>query len=73
MEEIEEGQISQIVPSNDSSVSNGIMEYISKDDANIVENQSMLLERIASEINRWKFYISCAQNLPFIQNMEKNI
>ncbi|KAL5750742.1 hypothetical protein ACOSP7_025345 [Xanthoceras sorbifolium] len=40
---------------------------------NIRETQSMLLERIASEMNRLKFYIAHAQNLPFIENMEKRI
>ncbi|KAK4843251.1 hypothetical protein QYF36_005858 [Acer negundo] len=38
---------------------------------NLRETQSMLLERIASEMNRLKFYIAHAQNLPFIENMEK--
>ncbi|KAK1565522.1 hypothetical protein Q3G72_028646 [Acer saccharum] len=38
---------------------------------NLRETQSMLLERIASEMNRLKFYIAHAQNLPFIGNMEK--
>ncbi|OIT33781.1 PREDICTED: conserved oligomeric Golgi complex subunit 2 [Nicotiana attenuata] len=37
------------------------------------ETQSMLLERIASEMNRLKFYIAHAQNMPFIENMEKRI
>ncbi|KAL6638274.1 hypothetical protein ACP70R_025846 [Stipagrostis hirtigluma subsp. patula] len=39
------------------------------------ETQSILLERIASEMNRLKFYISHAQlqNLPFIENMEKRV
>ncbi|TVU44165.1 hypothetical protein EJB05_03600 [Eragrostis curvula] len=37
------------------------------------ETQSILLERIASEMNRLKFYISHAQNLPFIVNMEKRV
>ncbi|KAJ4712557.1 Conserved oligomeric Golgi complex subunit 2 like [Melia azedarach] len=41
--------------------------------ANLRETQSMLLERIASEMNRLKFYIAHAQNLPFIENMEKRI
>lgn len=40
---------------------------------NVRETQSMLLERIASEMNRLKFYIAHAQNLPFIENMEKRI
>lgn len=37
------------------------------------ETQSILLERIASEMNRLKFYISHAKDLPFIENMEKRI
>ncbi|XP_065873329.1 conserved oligomeric Golgi complex subunit 2 [Euphorbia lathyris] len=41
--------------------------------SNIRETQSMLLERIASEMNRLKFYIAHTQNLPFIENMEKRI
>uniref|UniRef100_A0A2P2KTE7 Conserved oligomeric Golgi complex subunit 2 n=1 Tax=Rhizophora mucronata TaxID=61149 RepID=A0A2P2KTE7_RHIMU len=40
---------------------------------NLRETQSMLLERIASEMNRLKFYIADSQNLPFIENMEKRI
>ncbi|KAJ3701238.1 hypothetical protein LUZ61_004943 [Rhynchospora tenuis] len=35
--------------------------------------QSILLERIASEMNRLKFYIGDKKNLPFIENMEKRI
>ncbi|KAJ4794704.1 Conserved oligomeric Golgi complex subunit 2 [Rhynchospora pubera] len=35
--------------------------------------QSVLLERIASEMNRLKFYIGDKKNLPFIENMEKRI
>ncbi|EEC76534.1 hypothetical protein OsI_14326 [Oryza sativa Indica Group] len=41
------------------------------DGTDVRETQSILLERIASEMNRLKFYISHAQNLPFIENMEK--
>ncbi|ONK71964.1 uncharacterized protein A4U43_C04F14250 [Asparagus officinalis] len=37
------------------------------------ETQSILLERIASEMNRLKFNINHAKNLPFIENMEKRI
>ncbi|KAL8469472.1 hypothetical protein ACS0TY_032352 [Phlomoides rotata] len=37
------------------------------------ETQSMLLERIASEMNRLKFYIANAQGMPFIENMVKRI
>lgn len=40
---------------------------------NLRESQSMLLERIASEMNRLKFYISHAKDMPFIENMEKRI
>lgn len=40
---------------------------------NLRETQSMLLERIASEMNRLKFYMAHAQNLPFIENMVKRI
>ncbi|KAJ4752312.1 Conserved oligomeric Golgi complex subunit 2 [Rhynchospora pubera] len=35
--------------------------------------QSVLLERIASEMNRLKFYIGDKKSLPFIENMEKRI
>lgn len=41
--------------------------------ANLRETQSILLERIASEMNRLKFCITNAKNLPFIENMEKRI
>ncbi|XP_019708156.1 conserved oligomeric Golgi complex subunit 2 isoform X2 [Elaeis guineensis] len=41
--------------------------------ANLRETQSILLERIASEMNRLKFYMTHAKNLPFIENMEKRI
>ncbi|XP_060178580.1 conserved oligomeric Golgi complex subunit 2-like [Lycium barbarum] len=40
---------------------------------NVRETQSMLLERIASEMNRLKFYIRNAKDMPFIENMEKRI
>ncbi|KAJ4960395.1 hypothetical protein NE237_020305 [Protea cynaroides] len=40
---------------------------------NVRETQSILLERIASEMNRLKFYMAHAQDLPFIENMEKRI
>ncbi|KAI5569434.1 hypothetical protein BDE02_12G077000 [Populus trichocarpa] len=52
-----------------NAASNGCIE----NGTNVRETQSMLLERIASEMNRLKFYIAHAQNLPFIQNMEKRI
>ncbi|WCJ36242.1 Conserved oligomeric Golgi complex subunit 2 [Euphorbia peplus] len=41
--------------------------------SSIRETQSMLLERIASEMNRLRFYMAHTQNLPFIENMEKRI
>ncbi|KAG1363477.1 conserved oligomeric Golgi complex subunit 2 [Cocos nucifera] len=41
--------------------------------ANLRETQSIFLERIASEMNRLKFYMTNAKNLPFIENMEKRI
>ncbi|CAH8384677.1 unnamed protein product [Eruca vesicaria subsp. sativa] len=44
-----------------------------QDGTTIRETQSMLLERIASEMNRLKFYMAHAQNLPFVENMEKRI
>lgn len=69
----EEGSISQIEPASKSSFSNGTMAEISENGANLEETRSMLLERIASEMNRLKFYIARAQNLPFLQNMEKRI
>lgn len=37
------------------------------------ESRSRLLERIASEMNRLKFYVARAQDLPFVQAMEKRI
>ncbi|CAM6106737.1 unnamed protein product [Calypogeia fissa] len=40
---------------------------------NLEESRSRLMERIASEMNRLKFYVARAQDLPFIQNMEKRI
>uniref|UniRef100_A0A6V7QSF2 Conserved oligomeric Golgi complex subunit 2 n=1 Tax=Ananas comosus var. bracteatus TaxID=296719 RepID=A0A6V7QSF2_ANACO len=55
------------------SVSNdGVLQNV-ESGTNIRETQSILLERIASEMNRLKFYISHSQNLPFIENMEKRI
>ncbi|KAK4486144.1 hypothetical protein RD792_008812 [Penstemon davidsonii] len=54
-------------------LSNGISFQHAEKGTNIRETQSMLLERIASEMNRLKFYIVHAQNMPFIENMEKRI
>ncbi|KAJ0261152.1 hypothetical protein HA466_0043250 [Hirschfeldia incana] len=44
-----------------------------QDGATMRETQSMHLERIASELNRLKFLMAHAQNLPFIENLEKRI
>lgn len=49
----EEGPISQIEPASKSSFSNGTMAEISENGANLEETRSMLLERIASEMNRY--------------------
>ncbi|KAI3463629.1 hypothetical protein Pfo_020292 [Paulownia fortunei] len=54
-------------------LSNGISIQHAENGTNLRETQSMLLERIASEMNRLKFYITHAQNMPFIGNMEKRI
>ncbi|CAN1802306.1 Conserved oligomeric Golgi complex subunit 2 [Linum perenne] len=56
-----------------NSLSNGTYVQPTENGATLRETQSMLLERIASEMNRLKFYIAHAQNLPFIDNMEKRI
>lgn len=57
-----------------NSMSNGISaQNVVENGTNLRETQSMLLERIASEMNRLKFYVAHAQNLPFIENMEKRI
>ncbi|PWZ54144.1 Conserved oligomeric Golgi complex subunit 2 [Zea mays] len=55
------------IPINDTGTPNG------EAGTGVRETQSILLERIASEMNRLKFYISHAENLPFIENMEKRI
>ncbi|AQK61587.1 Oligomeric Golgi complex subunit 2 [Zea mays] len=55
------------VPNSDTGTPNGVAG------TGVSETQSILLERIASEMNRLKFYISHAQNLPFIENMEKRV
>ncbi|KAK6123717.1 hypothetical protein DH2020_042531 [Rehmannia glutinosa] len=54
-------------------LSNGISFQHAENGTNLRETQSMLLERIASEMNRLKFYIAHAQNMPFIENMVKRI
>ncbi|CAI9280512.1 unnamed protein product [Lactuca saligna] len=54
-------------------LSNGVSVQHAEIGINLRETQSMLLERIASEMNRLKFYFAHAKNLPFIENMEKRI
>lgn len=54
-------------------LSNGVSTQHTEIGINLRETQSMLLERIASEMNRLKFYFAHAKNLPFIENMEKRI
>ncbi|KAK9278492.1 hypothetical protein L1049_028058 [Liquidambar formosana] len=54
-------------------MSNGTSFQHGENETNLRETQSMLLERIASEMNRLKFYVTHAQNLSFIENMEKRI
>ena len=44
-----------------NSMSNGISAQHFENGTNLRETQSMLLERIASEMNRLKFYIAHAQ------------
>ncbi|KAJ1380468.1 Conserved oligomeric Golgi complex, subunit 2, N-terminal [Sesbania bispinosa] len=56
-----------------NSLSNGVSVQHVENGTSIRETQSMLLERIASEMNRLKFYVTHAKNLPFIENMEKRI
>lgn len=45
----------------ESSVSNGLASNQSENGTNMRETESMLLERIASEMNRLKFYVAHAQ------------
>ncbi|KAL5183718.1 Conserved oligomeric Golgi complex subunit 2 [Glycine soja] len=56
-----------------NNLSNGVSAQHVENEMIIRETQSMLLERIASEMNRLKFYVTHAKNLPFIENMEKRI
>ncbi|XP_020206306.1 conserved oligomeric Golgi complex subunit 2 [Cajanus cajan] len=56
-----------------NNLSNGVSVQHVENETSIRETQSMLLERIASEMNRLKFYVTHAKNLPFIENMEKRI
>lgn len=54
-------------------LNSGISLHNSENGTSFRETQSMLLERIASEMNRLKFYMAHAENMPFIENMEKRI
>ncbi|MQL79813.1 hypothetical protein Taro_012234 [Colocasia esculenta] len=56
-----------------SSIHSGIPLQGNEALVNPHKTRSVLLERIASEMNRLKFYVAHAQNLPFIENMEKRI
>ncbi|KDP30933.1 hypothetical protein JCGZ_11309 [Jatropha curcas] len=56
-----------------NAMSNGNSVQSIENGTNLRETQSMLLERIATEMNRLKFYIAHTENLPFIKNMEKRI
>ncbi|GAB4860459.1 Conserved oligomeric Golgi complex subunit 2 [Ancistrocladus abbreviatus] len=58
--------------SQKSHLSNGITQH-AENGSSMRETQSMLLERIASEMNRLKFYMAHAKDLPFVENMEKRI
>ncbi|KAM0947073.1 hypothetical protein DsansV1_C08g0082281 [Dioscorea sansibarensis] len=51
----------------------GTLVEINTSGTSIRETQSILLERIASEMNRLKFYVSHSEGLPFLENMKKRI
>ncbi|KAJ7556196.1 hypothetical protein O6H91_05G073700 [Diphasiastrum complanatum] len=57
-----------IKPTNNGAFGESIEHCVS-----LEESRSRLLERIASEMNRLKFYVARAQDLPFIQSMDKRI
>ncbi|KAK2449539.1 conserved oligomeric Golgi complex subunit [Trifolium repens] len=59
--------------SEKNPLSNGISVQPVENGTSVRETQSMLLERIASEMNRLKFHVTHAKDLPFIENMEKRI
>lgn len=59
----------ETAPTENGGLSNDNVENV----ANLRETQSILLERIASEMNRLRFYINHAKDLPFVENMEKRI
>lgn len=65
--DVEDRSVDKGYPGNDTTSPNV------EAGTDVRETQSILLERIASEMNRLKFYISHAQNLPFIENMEKRV
>ncbi|KAJ8538774.1 hypothetical protein K7X08_030070 [Anisodus acutangulus] len=71
IKELPRGQ-SDLINDNDNVNVDNNVNYV-ESGCNLRETQSMLLERIASEMNRLKFYISHAKNMPFIENMEKRI
>ncbi|KAL8167108.1 hypothetical protein V2J09_008607 [Rumex salicifolius] len=52
---------------------NGLSFQHAENGSNVRETQSILLERIASEMNRLKFYMAHAKDLPFVENMEKRM
>lgn len=52
---------SNINSAEKGQISNGISLQHAENGTNLRETQSMLLERIASEMNRLKFYIAHAQ------------
>ncbi|EYU23122.1 hypothetical protein ABFS82_09G064900 [Erythranthe guttata] len=52
---------------------NSIPFQHSENGTNLRETQSVLLERIAIEMNQLKLYTTHAQNMPFIENMVKRI
>lgn len=68
-----DGSNGDLHTSEKGHLSNGVSMQHAEIGINLRETQSMLLERIASEMNRLKFYFAHAKNLPFIENMEKRI
>ncbi|KAG8098937.1 hypothetical protein GUJ93_ZPchr0013g36975 [Zizania palustris] len=65
--------VSKAISGNKGYSGNAITPPIVDAGIDVRETQSILLERIASEMNRLKFYTSHAQNLPFIENLEKRV
>ncbi|KAL7099260.1 hypothetical protein ACP275_09G072100 [Erythranthe tilingii] len=56
-----------------SQLSKGIPFQHSENGTTLRETQSVLLERIAIEMNQLKLFTTHAQNMPFIENMVKRI